>query len=168
MNEWGCSGPSDIQTGFLYASLLFQTLRLSSFPGLMCLYSSIHPFMMLPVPTSVCDSSVTRFRTPTCRGSTALGRFISPDPPKFREINGRLTSIPIRDPARISVLPSGNLNFLGPEFARFPLGRSENLTGSRIGIQHVSLTLELKMSAVPLLFTLGFILETWGWGRQRP
>lgn len=118
--------------------------------------------MMLPIPTAVCDSSVTRFRTPTCRGSIALGRFISPDPPKFRERNGRLRSIPIRDPARISVLPSGNLDFLGPEFARFPLGRSENLAGSWIRIQHVFLKLELKMSAVPLLFTLGFILETSG------
>lgn len=44
------TGPPDIQTGFLYASLLLQTLQLSSF---VCVY--FHPaaaFLMLPVPTS--------------------------------------------------------------------------------------------------------------------
>lgn len=158
---------SDIQTGFLYASLLFQTLRLSSFPGLMRLVSSIHPGLLWWFQYQH-QSVILAWHGsgPPPAKDLLLRVDLSPLIPLISRKNGRLTSIPIRDPARISVLPSGNLNFLGPDFARFPLGRSENLAGSRIRIQHTLLTLELKMSTLPLLFTLGFILETSGWGQQ--
>lgn len=87
-----------------------------------------------------CDSIVTRFTTSTCRGSTAPGLFIPPDP----------TDAGLLDPS----LP-------GPRSEPGFLNLGSNLFSSCEDrkILTPSCPHELKISALPL-FTLGFIFKS--------